>query len=202
MAKRKKPFLRLKNKPDHLSDHEAIHWYENANKMFLEAFGPNCDFFIDILAATSPRLQVRANLRLALKVYRAFVDDRKHDLADIIGGMMPAHAINTLRALAGKQLHGEKVKRFAENLKGNLSVVTIDMWICKAYGIPHSKLTPLNYRRLETKMQGEAKKAGLMPAQYQALVWYVARRKGGYVQDQSFVKHYETLFPEFGLTVS
>ena len=114
---------------------------------------------------------------------------------------MYAHLINVVRVLQGKPLHGPKVKRFAENLKGNLSPVTIDMWICKAYGLPHAKLTELQYTRLEKKIQNEAIKAGLKPAQYQALIWYSARRKGGYVTDQSFVKHYETLFPEFGLEV-
>jgi len=198
--KKRQPYLRLYVKPSEM-DYDAINWYENANRLFLKAFGPDTDFFIDLLAATSPRKQVKANLRLALRVYRAFKEDRKSDLADLIGEMMPAHAINVLRVFQGKPLSGEKVKRFAENLKGNLSPVTIDMWICKAYGLEHSKLTPLQYARLERKIQGEAIRANLKPAQYQALIWYSARRKGGYITDQSFVKHYETLFPEFGLEV-
>ena len=180
---------------------EAIDWYKNANAMFRAAFGSDSDLFIDILAATSPRLQVKANLRLALSIYKAYKEGRNSDLADILGSVMPAHCINTIRALQRRPISGEKVKRFAANLKGDLSVVTIDMWICKAYGVPHKKLTPLQYARLEKKIQGEAKEADLKPAEYQALVWYVARRKGGYVTDQSFVKHYETLFPEFGLEV-
>jgi len=207
MAKRKNPYLRLWIKPGQL-DYDAIHWYENANRLFLKAFGPDADFFIGLLAATSPRLQVRANLRKALEVYRTWkrhqeeqTSDSAKALGDLLQGLMYAHLLNVIRVLQGKPLQGPKVKRFAENLKGNLNPVTIDMWICKAYGITHAKLTPLQYERLERKIQGEALNANLKPAQYQALIWYAARRKGGYVTDQSFVKHYETLFQEFGVEV-
>jgi len=169
--------------------------------MFVAAFGPDSNIFIDILAATSPRLQVRANLRLALSIYKAYKEKRSVDLADILGRLMPAHSVNVIRALQGKELSGDKVRRFAMNLKGDLSVVTIDMWICKAYGVSHKRLKPKQYARLEKKIQDEAKTVNLEPAQYQALIWYCVRRKGGYFTDQSFVKHYETLFPEFGLEI-
>lgn len=64
MARHKRqPYLRLWVKPSQL-DYQAIKWYEQANLIFRQGFGRDADLFIDILAATSPRLQLRANFRL------------------------------------------------------------------------------------------------------------------------------------------
>lgn len=189
--------MRLWVKPD-LAEYVAINWYANANSVFYDAFGPDSNFFIDILSATSPRLRVKANLRLAVRVFKAY-KYRGHNprlLGDILGSLMPAHCNNVLRVLQGKPLQGPKVSRFAANLKGDLSVVTIDIWICRAYGIGEKRLTPLQYDRLEKKIQGEAYAENLKPAQYQALIWYAARRKGGYVTDQSFIRHSEEILGE------
>jgi hypothetical protein len=84
-------------------------------------------------------------------------------------------------------LSGLKVSRFAENLKGNMDVVTIDTWICQAYGVAHKGLTPSVYARLETRLRREARARGLRPASWQAIVWYAMRRESG-IRYRSFMQ--------------
>jgi hypothetical protein len=40
-----------------------------------------------------------------------------------------------MRALRREPLHGDKVWAFAANLKGHGNHVTVDVWICRAYGV-------------------------------------------------------------------
>jgi hypothetical protein len=179
MAKRRNPHLRLWVKP-HQLDYRSIHWYEDANQLIVREYGDDADFFCKLLAATSPRKQVKANWKLAARIYRTWKrrDVEPDKFGDVLGGLMPAHANNVIRTLQGKPLSGLKVNAFYRNLMGDLSVVTIDMWIIKAYGLKKS-LTELQYKRLTDKITAEAESCGLLPAQYQALVWTAARRESG-----------------------
>lgn len=179
MAKRRQPHLRLWVQP-HQLDYRSIHWYRDANKIIVREYGADTEFFCKLLAATSPRKQVKANWRLASDIYRKYKarSDNPAAFGDVLGGLMPAHAMNVIRTLQGKPLSGLKVNAFSKNLMGDLSVVTIDMWIIKAYGLKKS-LTELQYRRLSDKITKEALECGLLPAEYQALIWTAARREAG-----------------------
>jgi hypothetical protein len=179
-AKKRKPYLRLKCQIDP-SDYRAIDWYRDARELIVREYGKDARLFIGLLAATSPRKQVKANFRLSddlLKAYRNRADNPAA-FGDLLGSLMPAHRINVLRVLAGKELSGQKVKAFYANLLGDLSVCTIDIWICLAYGLDQKKLSALEYKRLSYKMKKEADKIGLQLAEYQALVWTAIRREAG-----------------------
>lgn len=108
---------------------------------------------------------------------------------------MTSHLPNVIRALQRRPLSGLKVSRFAENLRGNLDAVTIDVWICKAYGIDHKALTPKLYARLERRIQCDARQANATPAGYQAVLWYAIRRHAG-KRTKSFVSVYRSIFME------
>jgi len=69
-------------------------------------FGDDADLFCDLLAATSPRKQVKANWRVALRVYNAFKAGQEIPRT----GLMPAHLGNIVRALNGRELSGPKVQ--------------------------------------------------------------------------------------------
>jgi hypothetical protein len=128
------------------SDKKAETWYTDSTKLIKELYGDYWTLFVDLLAATSPRAQVKKNWRIADAILSAYLDRAKRPdkLLDVLTSkaVLPAHLNNIIRALQGRTLSGDKVKRFAANLKGNLSDVTIDVWICKAYGIDQKKLTP------------------------------------------------------------
>lgn len=188
--------LRLKVRPDKI-DYSALQWYPDATKLIRQLYGDYWTLFIDILAATSPRIAVRRNWKLAVNILSAYIDRENNPakLGDILGRLMPAQLINTIRALQGRPIKGPKVSRFAENLKGNLDVVTIDIWICKAYGIEQSRLTANVYEQLEQKIISEAKAANVRPANYQALIWYCVRRLNN-KNPRSFVSVYRSIFME------
>jgi len=188
--------LRLRVEIDE-SDKKAASWYADATVLIKQLYGENWKLFIGLLASTSPRLHVKKNWRLADSLLTAYLnrDKKPKKWAAIISNLMPAHLLNVIRVLQGRPIKGPKVRRFYENLTGNLSDVTIDVWICKAFGIEHGKLTPRLYKRLEQKIRKQAENAGLYPAEYQAVLWYAVRRLSG-VKPKSFVSVYRSIFCE------
>lgn len=188
--------LRLRVKPAEI-DYSALTWYQDATRLIKDLYGENWTLFVDFLASTSPRMQVKRNWRLAASLMSAYLNrkERPDVWGDMLQNLMPAHLTNVLRALQGKPIQGPKVSRFAANLKGDLSAVTIDVWICQAYGIEHKQLTDKLYDRLEAKIQRDAKKANATPAGLQAVIWYAARRAEG-LRARSFVSVYREIFCE------
>lgn len=190
--------LQLKVELDSV-DYSALNWYQDANKLIKQLYGKQWQLFCDILAATSPRKQVKANWRITDAIVRAYIDRKSNPgkFGDLLGGnrILPGHRNNVIRALAGRPINGQKVWRFAENLKGNLDVVTIDVWICRAYGINDKSLSSSLYRRLEKRIQRDAKRCKTTPAGYQAVLWYAIRRLHG-LRAKSFVSVYKSIFME------
>lgn len=186
--------LRLELDP---TDYKARTWYQDATKLIQELYGENWCLFVDVLAATSPRQAVKRNWRQSAAILAAYIDreNKPNRFADLLASCMPAHLINVIRALQGRQLSGDKVSRFAANLKGDLSVVTIDTWICKAYGLEQKSLTPKLYGRLERRIQRDAKQQGMDAANWQAVLWYAVRRHAG-KRVKSFVSVYRSIFCE------
>ena len=191
-----RPRLRLKESPDKI-DYSALMWYPDATRLIKDLYGEHWTLFVDILAATSPRQSVKKNWKMAVSILSAYINRKtaSDKFGYLLGSLMPSHANNVIRALQGRPIKGPKVSRFAENLKGNLDVVTIDMWICKAYGIEHSRLTAKVYEQLEAKIIKEATAANARPANYQALIWYCVRRLNG-KRTKSFVSVYRSIFME------
>ena len=197
--KKKRPIkmrLRLKVRPDKI-DYSALTWYPDATKLIRELYGDYWTLFVDLLAATSPRQSVKKNWKMAVALLSAYTNRKikPEKFGDLLGSLMPSHANNVIRALQQRPIKGPKVSRFAANLKGDLSVITIDMWICKAYGVEHSRLTPNVYDRLEEKIIKEAKETNVEPANYQALIWYCVRRLAG-KNTKSFLSVYRSIFME------
>jgi len=196
MAKSKRIRLRLRVKPSEI-DYSALTWYPDATKLIQDLYGDNWRLFVDLLASTSPRMHVKKNWRIAANLMSAYLNrtDRPDRFGDLLQSLMPTHLINVLRSIRGVPIHGPKVSRFAENLKGNLDAVTIDVWICQAYGIPHKSLTPKLYARLEKRIQTDAYRAHATPAGLQAVIWYAIRRASG-LRDRSFASVYREIFCE------
>lgn len=162
------------------SDYAYASWYSNAKDFFSPIFGQDYPFFVGLLSATSPRKYVTQNLRHALTIYKHWKIGNMYAMADYIADLMPALAINVLRVLADRPLSGNKVNAYAENLKGNLEVVTVDIWTAIAYGVQDEKLERNGlYERLAKKVRREAKYRNLKPAEWQAVVWSAIRRVNG-----------------------
>jgi len=178
-------------------DYNAASWYPDATKLIKQLYSDNWRLFVDLLASTSPRQSVKQNWRQTAAIVAAYVDreNRPDVFGNLLGDIMSTHLNNVVRSLAGRPINGQKVSRFSENLKGNLDVVTIDVWICKAYGITHKKLTTDVYNRLERKIQADAASRGIRPANWQAVLWQAVRRMAG-KNTKSFVSVYNSIFCE------
>ena len=142
-------------------------WYQDSRAIIVERFGDDADLFCDILAATSPRKQVRANWNLAVRIYNSFKKGNEYSKTS----MMPAHILNTDRALAGEPLHGWKVPAFAANLRGDLERVTIDSWTLFYFGLKQNRIRRKEYYHMEKAIQMLARHRGMRPAEYQAMIW-------------------------------
>jgi len=106
-------------------------WYQESRQVIEELYGDDADMFCDLLAATSPRKQVKVNWDIAQHIYERY----KHDGYIDCKGLMGSHIPNVLRALYREPLHGYKVPAFAANLKGDMNRVTIDTWIKRYFGL-------------------------------------------------------------------
>jgi len=188
--------LRLRVCPDEI-DYSALTWYQDATRLIRDLYGDDWKTFVGFLASTSPRMSVKKNWRIAAALIEAYRNrDRKPEKwGDMLASLMPAHLLNVLRCIAGRPIQGPKVSRFYANLCGDLDAVTIDTWICKAYGIPHKALTPRLYSRLEKCIKRDAVSCNATPAGYQAVIWYAVRRQAG-LRDRSFVAVYREIFCE------
>jgi len=166
---------RLRFKLNVVPDKSAKYWYDRARQYieYLAIDKSHVTLLCDLIAATSPRKQVKNNIILAYKIYHEYVTTGKI----VLTGIMGTHKKNVIRACTGQALSGNKVRAFAENLKGNLQVVTIDMHIIKAYHKSEVNITDTVYKFLSDKIRSEASDLGIMPARYQAMVWQASRTK-------------------------
>ena len=149
----------------------AAEWYTEAQGVARDiatANGLDVERVAAIIAALSPRVHWSRNVVLA----SLFVAGKP------VAGLTRSIA-NAERALVAtdplEALGGEKVRRFGRNIAGDLSVVTIDVWMLRAAGFTHDRPTPVQYRAAERVVQQLGAEYGVEPAILQALIWIVAR---------------------------
>jgi hypothetical protein len=142
---------------------EGKDWYNFVRPALQPLFGANTDLFLKMFAATSPNTKVTQNVLNAVKAYRQFL------LGEPFTGM-PAHVDNLNRAVAGVRMSGPKVGAFGPNLLGNLTPVTVDLWMARAI-LGRDTVTPLQSKLVDYMTSQAAKKVGLQPAEMQAAIW-------------------------------
>ena len=148
------------------------HWYKNCTDLIKKLYGDDWELFCDILAALSPRQQIKRNWSLAVQVYDS------HKQGDInYQGCMPCHVKNIQRAINREPLSGQKVSAFASNLKGDLSKVTVDMWMCKLFNI--KTLNKKLYQEVSDCITHTADLISWQPAELQAVLWCEIVKKHG-----------------------
>jgi hypothetical protein len=164
-------------------------WYQDSRQLIEHLYDEDADMFCDLLAATSPRKQVKANWNLAVRIY----DEVKNTGTYNTRGMMRCHVMNVDRALNGEPLHGYKVPAFAANLRGDLERVTIDVWVMVYYGLKQGQIRRKEYYRMEKAIQMLARRRGYKPAEYQAMIWCKAVTMAGRTP-YSYVDAYKGAF--------
>jgi len=163
--------------------HPAKDWYKNTREYLQEKYGPDWVLVTRLIAATSPRKQLRPNLNLAHRIYESYKAGREYSRV----GMLPIHIKNVDRVLAGEPLSGPKVSAFADAILGDERAVVIDVWICR-YFKHGKKPTPRQRERLEQQIIHNASRRGLAPAEYQAIIWTISRKKG--IAGKSYKRKY------------
>lgn len=69
-------------------------------------------------------------------------------------------------------LKGNKTNRFARNIAGDTNSVTVDVWAARAVNVPEKALSRVGvYEAVERVYQLAAKRAGIAPREFQAIIW-------------------------------
>lgn len=147
-----------------------MNWYKDSRQVIEQLYGDDADMFCDLLAATSPRKQVKVNWKMAVTIF----DEYKETGRINCEGVMRSHQSNVIRAIYGLPLSGWKVPAFAANLKGDMERVTIDTWTLRYFGLKQNRIRGKEYFRMEKALQKMARRRGMKPAEYQAIIWVKA----------------------------
>jgi hypothetical protein len=150
---------------------KARSWYSDSRKAVKRSYGKEWKLFCGLLACTSPNTTVKANLTLARKAYHII----KATGSPPEAGFLPAH-IKCMKHFIGHGIpSGRKVRAFYQNLIGNESVVTIDVWMMRYAGLDHDTPSAREYMMIQDRVREEAEEIGITPAQRQAEIWVSIR---------------------------
>ena len=146
-------------------------WYGTAQREVrtgAERLGVTAERFAAILAATSPRVQVRRNITIAV-MYCKF-------------GTLPGSMATTRAAVAHYEstgiIRGPKTGPFARAILGDEDAIVLDVWMAKAFGIDQKRFGAKYVRtHCEGVIRQVAQHLGWTPAQVQAAVWTAAVRR-------------------------
>jgi hypothetical protein len=152
----------------------GIGWYEDAMSLG-EWMAKTCHVSLDhaavAIAHLSPRTRWSENVRLA------------KDLAETgdAFGTIRGHVTRAKAALAADDPwstfgKAPKTRSFAANIRGDLSAVTVDVWASRIAGVSEQQLGRVGvYEAIAHAYRLEARRAGILPAQLQAITWIVIR---------------------------
>lgn len=168
-----KRLVRLYEKTTPLERAQGMTWYASEGewiKATADVFDASQHHVIAAYAALSPRMRVSQNRRAIVGLLsgrrRSGVFGRSQNMA--------------LAALdsGSAALRGPKVTRFACNLGGCQTCVTLDVWAARAAGWDESSIgRESNYVKLEAAYRSAAARLGISPAVLQATLWVQARGK-------------------------
>ena len=147
-------------------------WYKRCRAEIEKLYGGDADLFCDLLAACSPRKHIKANWKMAVRIY----ESRNSDNINYTG-CLPCHRGNIDRVLSGQELSGRKVRAFAACLKGDLNQVVVDVWVARFFGF--EKITDKVYDMCIDIIRAAAGFARMYPAEVQAQVWIESLQLAG-----------------------
>lgn len=93
-----------------------------------------------------------------------------------VSGTLNGNTIRAISALVSDEpmetLKGPKTRNFARNISGDMTAVTIDIWICRALGFEQKLLNRKGlYGAIADVFREVAVEESISPAQIQAIVW-------------------------------
>lgn len=148
-------------------------WYRDAGKVVarIGVLGrADTGYVADILAITSPRVQITRNVALTLEYLRT----------GAVTGALPMVVKCLEKYRACGDISGPKTRAFAECLRGNTHAVVIDVWIIRALGLaPNVSLSRRAYFDAAGHILETAHVLRWTPAETQAAIWCAIRAEHG-----------------------
>lgn len=149
------------------------YWYENARtdiKTVCDRCQWDRDEFTDILAITSPRVHVKRNIRMTI---RLFVGLPCHDIMRSTRSALAHYCATGL-------IRGSKTGPFADCLKGNDNAIVLDTWMAYAFDVNPLKIgTKRIANPIKDAIRATSHKLSWKPCQVQAAIWHAIIVKFG-----------------------
>ena len=172
----------------------AAGWYAVSYEAVKRRFADST-LYVDLLALTSARASVGANVTLATKAYRMI----KATGTVTREGFTRHHYASILHYLQTGTIRGRKTASFAECLRNPDSQrVPVDIWMMRWHGFDHDVPTKRQYDEIESRLLAEAAEHGMTPRDYQSKVWMETRGDGYRARGSSFADYLkqDVLLPE------
>lgn len=122
-----------------------------------------------VLAAVSPRMRWSSNVAIAEALCHG----------EPVTGVFGQNLAKAERILKGEKplsvLGGDKVRAFYRAIMGDGEAVVLDVWMMRAAGWTKASLTHAEYEALATSLTAAARRVGVDPADFQAVVWTQVR---------------------------
>lgn len=162
----------------------GIGWYATAHSL-AQDIAYRCDMTVDqvagVIAALSPQNRWPSNLiDAAAYCEAANTGNPKPSARTFLLNQERAWVIANGTADWREVLKGPKVRAFAANISGNLEPVTVDLWATRAATGDPKAGSPKNEKQrqaIQSAYAVLADETGLLPAQFQAVIWCVIRGK-------------------------
>jgi hypothetical protein len=153
----------------------GLAWYADAREIAVtisERMNVSVETGAAIIAALSPRMPWARNVVLALDM----ADGREvRALGQSVRAAERAVAIYRDGGDPFDALGGPKTNAFARNIAGDMSAVTVDIWMMRAAGLSTDAPTIVQYREISAAIAMLAREYDMSPAAAQACLWTVVR---------------------------
>lgn len=178
---------------------EAVGWYKNAGDLLTTVFEDDAPRFTAVLAATSPRVSLAQNLRIALGVWDRWIEEGRPsheiDVDDFLkrhqfrlakdetdsnwNAIASALTKDPLDLAAERQVFSDRAKKteaFRRALLGDLQAVVNDTWMARFAGLDESESAKFfqaksRYLAASAATRMAADRTGLHPSEVQESVW-------------------------------
>jgi len=140
---------------------------------------------VRVFAVTSMSSSIESNVHLAIK---ALLQWKRNEP---FTGFLPNQILYLNLLRQGKDVPGRKIMSFIRALEGDEEAVVVDIWMCRAFNIIRERpLRGRSYFRspskkeydcIESFVKIDAKRRGVTPRQYQAIIWTGIKTEQGFL---------------------
>ena len=156
------------------------HWYTDgvpAMKVAARQLGVSPRNLAEVVAITSPRVQVARNIRLAVSYIRQREELRglesKHLASEL--RCLPSVATSLLHWEKSGEVRGQKTEPFSRAILGDGTALVLDTHMAKVLKVPQSQLLNVaNHAKIAKRFDKVSRELGWSVAEVQAAVWTTA----------------------------